>query len=80
MSTSGHNLYIFTITQNPSDYPGKFVVRRWAINSRRPEPSPDPLPWCIRNTLEEARATLPHDLSCFKRHPSDDPVILESWF
>lgn len=32
------------------------------------------------DSLEEARAKVPPGLYRMPRHPSDDPVIVESWF
>lgn len=33
----------------------------------------------VRDTLEAVRSSLPAGLACLARHPSDDPVIEETW-
>jgi len=67
---------LFCIYQDPADYPGKFVVRRWVGMD------PDREPVTVAETLEAARAELkrlnPH-LVRLERSHDDDPVILESW-
>lgn len=67
---------VFCVYENPADHPGKFVVRRWVGMD------PDREPVAIAETLEQARADL-KKLNPFlvrlERHPSDDPVILETW-
>lgn len=68
----------WVIFDNPSDFPGKIVVRRqtvmsngeiWADNEASFPP-----------TLEHARQMMRNKgLNCIPRHPTDDPVIVESW-
>lgn len=70
-------MWIYVVYDNPSDYPGKFVVRRQTpINGIVVAENK---PMIIASTLEEARAAIPRDLMRFPRDPSDDPVIVESW-
>lgn len=67
----------YVITANPSDFPGKHVVRRWrfqVFSSR-----PDVEPHAVVDTLDEARASIPAGRSRFRRAPADDPVIVETW-
>lgn len=69
-------LQTWTIYNNPSDYPGKFVVRRMTILGgihRDPEPA------AVVDTLEEARAAVPPSLMRIDRHPNDEPQIVECW-
>jgi hypothetical protein len=70
-------LEMFVVTSNPSDYPGKIVVRRWIIWG--PEPRPIGAPVAVEDSLDAARAKIPPGLDRLTRHPSDDPVIVESW-
>jgi hypothetical protein len=67
---------MWTITFNPSDYPGKYVSRRSVIGSGWTEPTMDVF---VADSIEEARANLPIGLMRFDRDPFDDPCIVESW-
>jgi hypothetical protein len=67
----------YVVTQNPSDYPGKFVVRHWlfcedgrALVRRAPE--------CVVDTLVQARQSIPpgYFLSAFEE---EEKVIVEVW-
>ena len=66
----------FTIFYNPADFPGKYVVRLFDGEA------PTKL-LCVKSTLEEARAAIPHEPPIeyinMGRHPEDDPVIVEVW-
>lgn len=69
---------MFTVYRDPLDYPGKFVVRRFAIGpgvvrSLRPL-------FAIGDSLEAVRRQLPEGLTCLARCEQDDPVIVETWF
>ena len=68
----------FVITENPSDYPGRFVVRKHMV-----EPGGCDVallrPTVVVGTLEEARAAVPPGLVHVARDPFDDPVIVETW-
>lgn len=68
-------LSIWTITANPSDYPGKFVARRFLIDGRIIAATTD---IHIADDLEAVRAMLPKGLINIGRG-DDDPVIVESW-
>jgi hypothetical protein len=71
------SLVMWVVYRSPSDYPGKFVVRRWSIaDALEPELKPEG----VVDTLEEARDLIPPGLVCLDRLPSDDPVIKEVWF
>lgn len=67
---------VFTVYENPKDYPGKFVIRRWIGMD------PDREPVAVGDTLAEVRAKL-KELNPFlvrlERDQFDDPVILETW-
>ena len=65
---------VFAVYQNPSDYPGKFVVRKFVGEN------PDEKPLCVEDTLEEARKKIPAGLHRADRIPNDDVVIIETWF
>jgi hypothetical protein len=75
MTTDIEPLSIWTVYQNPSDYPGKFVARRSEI-TRDITHTNDMF---VANTLEEIRALLPVGLHRIERYQLDDPVIVECW-
>lgn len=72
-----YELATWTIFHNPTDYPGKMVVRKFIARNGAVIPSAEPL--CICDTLEECRARIPRGLILTPRSPEDDPVIVESW-
>jgi hypothetical protein len=71
------SLPIYTVYRNPSDYPDKFVVRRW---ESLPVPKPDATPLAVCDSLEQARAAVPEGLTLLDRAQADDPVIVGVWF
>lgn len=67
----------FVIYCHPSDYPDKFVVRRWVIGEK---PVPDKEPHIVCDSLEKARESIPNShRACIQRMTDDDPVIVEVW-
>jgi len=70
-------LTIYVVYKNPSDYPGKYVVRPQRV-SRDAGIVNEPVTY-VGESLQMARASIPPCLSYFPRHPGDDPVILEAW-
>jgi hypothetical protein len=71
-------LTTWTIYRNPSDFPGKWVVRMSEIVPGTPAPMPRP-ECAVCETLDQARAAVPPGLFCLPRFPADDPVIYEVW-
>lgn len=70
------SLPMWTVTERPTDYPGHFVARLYVVPG-----APHGCQYVIVGaTLDDVRAQLPCTLSCMPRHPSDDPIIVESWF
>lgn len=73
------HLEMFVITENPKDFPGKFVMRRWVCAS--PEPVADDKPVAVEDTLDACRAHKPPSANVWSpRCAADDPVIVETWF
>lgn len=70
---------VYAIYKNPSDYPGKFVVRCHRIIPGRVVTDRDPVH--VGDTLTEARWNLPKrdTLRRLPREETDDPAILEMW-
>lgn len=71
-----NDLSVWTVTENPSDHPGKFVARRHVVGRGEVRPTDD---HHIADTLAEVRDMLPAGLYPLPRQPGDDPVIVESW-
>ncbi len=69
---------MFVIYDSPSDYPGKYVVRRWCI-APGGEVRPDADPTATTYTLRQARSKIPSHYKRMARHPYDDACIVEVW-
>lgn len=71
----------FVVYDNPSDYRGKFVVRRHFVMRTvdRTFVRVAIIPHAVVDTLEAARAAIPAGLTRLLRVPGDDPVIVETW-
>lgn len=74
---TGH-LSLWTITESPADFPGKFVARRSEIHSggttvMTGETFVDDKLSVVRQRMRNL------GLVCLTRHPEDDPVIVEVW-
>lgn len=66
-------MQVWTIYDHPSDFPDKFVARRW-VDAR---PTKDVL---ICSDLDELRQHFERmGLMLILRNADDDPVIVESW-
>jgi hypothetical protein len=70
-------IYQWVIYENPSDFPGKLVVRQWRIDARGLQVDLDPT--AVVDTLEAARAVVPEGAYRLDPMPEDDPVIVEVW-
>ena len=70
-------LVIYTIYENPTDYPGKFVVRKHDVIAG--SSTPDKLPCAVVSSLDEARKAIPEGMVNIQRLPEDEPQIVESW-
>lgn len=69
----GKYLQMFVIYEDPKDYPGQFVVRRWLGLE------PDPKPLMVTDDLIKARASIPEYCTMLGRFTDDDPAIKEVW-
>lgn len=63
---------LIRVYRSPSDYPGKYIARLWDVD--RPTNV-----IAIAESLEEIREAKPAEMAILQRHPSDDPVIVETW-
>jgi len=74
------SLSIFTVYENPLDYPGSFVVRRFEVSADSTRAAA--LPLAVVDTLAEARAAVRRahpGAVCMARADGDEPQIVESW-
>jgi hypothetical protein len=66
-------LSIWTVYDHPSDFPDRFVARRFVLD----QPTED---YLYSEDIGSLRAVLmARGLTKLHRHPSDDPVIMETW-
>lgn len=75
MTVTAAQLELWTVYDNPRDFPGQFVARRFDItNGLEPRPSSDAL---LGQTFEQIREHFDRQgynwLAC---NPGDDPVIV----
>jgi len=76
--TPSNPLEIWTIFDCPTDYPSRFVVRRFMVAGGKIVA--DLFPTAVVATLKQARAAVPRRASaCLARTPWDEPQIVESW-
>jgi len=76
--TNNSGLVIYTVFDNPSDFPGKYVLRRTTQIGDRQEV--DVEPHLVTEVYGEIRELMEqHGLVCLSRHPSDDACIKETW-
>lgn len=66
-------MYLYVVYKHPTDYPGKFVLRRWWNDK------PEKKPMLVADTLEEARTKIPKWAIRLAKPENEDPVILETW-
>lgn len=68
---------MFAIYKNPSDYPDRYVLRRWLVTDGGFVS--DKHPMAVWSNLEEIRGEIPKGKVNIGRKPEDDPVIVEVW-
>jgi hypothetical protein len=71
-------LAMWTVYDNPTDYPGKFVARRFDVDGSGPKPTASII---IMEDLEALRDVLQFELGLVKlmRNEGDEPQIVETW-
>lgn len=70
-------LDMYVIYKNPSDYPGMYVLRKWAAGPGKIMAEKEPM--IVTEFLEEARQKVPRGLYMAERTKDDDPAIYEVW-
>ena len=61
---------------DPSDYPGKYVARKWIVASGRIAATQVSY---MSDSLEDARRHIPDGMFNLGRFANDDPKIVEVW-
>lgn len=64
----------YCIYKNPSDYPGKFVMRKWYDGE-----TCNLIPEIVADSYEEVYTALPDGAIKFPLYKEDDPAIYETW-
>lgn len=67
---------MFVIYWSPSDFPERYVVRRWVVGPGYCRPGRVTR---VSLSLDEARKGIPAGLVLFTRSEGDDPCIVESY-
>jgi hypothetical protein len=72
------SLAMWTVYDNPRDYPGKYVARRFDVDASGPKPSASII---VMDDLEKLRDVLQFEMGLVKlmRSPGDEPQIVETW-
>lgn len=76
MSTRPDVLSAWIVLFNPSDFPGKYVVRRNDIGRGAVIATEE---HHVGDTLDEVRAVVPAGCVMLPRYANDDPAIVEVW-
>ncbi|EGQ9764586.1 hypothetical protein R7D97_21690 [Vibrio sp. Vb5031] len=76
-SYENNGMPIFVITHNTADYGDKYVVRLHETRGGQIKVSEE---CAVALSLDGARKNIPDRLIRAARMPSDDEVIVESWF
>lgn len=67
----------YVITHKTKDFGDKYVVRITEVCQGKLTVRPDTV--AVVDTLLEARAAIPPNLTHFPRVRADDPVVVETW-
>lgn len=69
----------YVVYFNPTDYPMKYVLRRWFIVAKG-DPLPNEQPDMVEDSYDPIEAYLSRlGLVALNRMPEDDPCIKEIW-
>lgn len=77
MNHDADNLYIWTVTFDTKDYPGRYCARKHFIGRGGVYGPTDT--HVTGDTLDQVRGLLPDGLTRLPRSVNDQPVIVESW-
>lgn len=69
-------LEMWVVYSNSRDFPGREVARKHLVTSNGTTPTSD----LIEGSIGRIRSVLSDKgMVCLHRHPTDDPVIVETW-
>jgi len=68
---------MWTVYDHPRDFPKSFVARKFSVTAAGAAATSDVIISPDLTALRELMAV--KGLTCLTRHPSDDPVIVETW-
>lgn len=72
---SSGQFVVYVIYKNPTDYPGKFVLRRWVTLV------PDKEPIAVDDDYNNIRKHIPAECTKVPLYfPDEDPCIYEKWW
>lgn len=75
--TDDTGLVMWTVYARPSDFPDDYVARKWVVDASGVVKTEN---LRIATSLEMIREDMRGmGLTQMPRHPSDDPVIVETW-
>jgi len=78
-SRAADALHMWTLYENPKDYPSMYVLREWVIAGGMPEPRPLKGIFLSRNPDVLRAQMIDQGLTCLPRSEGDDPCIVECW-
>lgn len=67
---------VWTVYENPSDFPGMFVARKFEVARGSALATAE---HHVAKTLEAVREKIPGMAHRMPRQPADDPCIVECW-
>lgn len=70
-------MLMYTIYKDPTDYPGRVVLRVFDVQPGGTIPADTPA--FVGDTVAEARSQVPAGLACFSRSPEDPTAVVETW-
>lgn len=70
------SLTVWTIYENPSDYPGEYVARKSLVQDGDIKQTEEVF---IEKTLDDVRSKLPSHLNKIARAAEDEAQIVECW-
>lgn len=74
------HLSMWTVFYNPSDFPGMYVARRFAMDKATADHKSGPSIEDVRSWIREsARSSGQGSLVRINRYPQDDPSVVETW-
>lgn len=74
-----HEISMFAVYRNPSDFPGHIVVRQWWVARDGGRLFTTRWPHAVTWTLEQAHLSISRGRTPFNPDDADDPTLIEVW-